>query len=167
LFMEGYTFLAGRPVAPLLGLESRDDYLVRKLGLYTEAMRYTKERLPDMSRTLYMWEPRGYYGQPHALADTAFDNLSQARARYGDVERALTALRGDGVTHLMLHVSGLRFLQNPTARAPTLGSLMGDPPPEQQLYPLAEADIEFLDELLDNCSAEGDLNGIYQFYRVP
>ncbi len=167
LFMEGYTFLAARPFAPLVGLESSDDYLTRRLGFYVDAMRYTNERLPDKSRTLYMWEPRGYYGQSHALADTAFDNLSQLRARYGTVAQALTALRADGVTHIMLHISGLRFLQSPTARAPTLGSLVGDPPPEQQLYPLANADLQFLEDLLGRCSVVGDAGGAYQLYRLP
>ena len=164
---EAQTFLAQRPLAPLMGLESGADYLSRKLGYHIEAMRFTKDDLPGQSRTLYMWEPRGYYGQSQALADPTLDNLSQLRVKHGNVDQALAALRTEGFTHFLLHRSGLKFLQAPTSRAPTLGSLTGNPLPEQMLYPLTGSDLDFLDALIAQSQRVADLGGAYEIYQLP
>ena len=167
LLTEAQAFLAQRPLAPLAGLESGEDYLSRKLGYHIEAMRFTNDRLPAQSRTVYMWEPRGYYGQPQALADATLDNLSQLRVSYHDAGQALTELRADGFTHFLLHRSGLEFLQSPTPRAPTLGSLMGNPPPEQMLYPLTDSDLGFLESLIAQSQRIENLGGAYEVYQLP
>ena len=167
LLTEAQAFLAQRPFAPLVGLESGADYLSRKLGYHIEAMRFTNDHLPAQSRAMYMWEPRGYYGQSQALADPTLDNLSQLRVKHGDVEQAFAALRAEGFTHFLLHRSGLEFLRAPTSRAPTLGCLTGNPPPEQMLYPLVDSDLSFLDALIDRSQRVADLGGAYEIYQLP
>jgi hypothetical protein len=167
LLTEAQAFLAQRPLAPLVGLESGEDYLSRKLGYHIEAMRFTNDRLPAESRTVYMWEPRGHYGQPQALADATLDNLSQLRVSYHDAGQALAELRANGFTHFLLHRSGLEFLQSPTPRAPTLGSLMGNPPPEQLLYPLTDGDLSFLEALIAQSQRIENLGGAYEVYQLP
>ena len=167
LLMEGYAFLAARPLAPLLGLESSGDYLARRLGFYIEAMRYTNAHLPGKASIMYMWEPRAYYGHLQAVADPTLDNLSQLRTRCDDASRALIALQVKGFTHLLLRRSGLQFLQASTPRAPTLGSLAGSPPPEQTFYPLTDSDLLFLRALITQSRAVEGFGGAYEVYQLP
>ena len=164
---EAQAFLAQRPLAPLIGLESDQDYLERKLGYHAVAMRFTNDDLPAESRTLYLWEPRGYYGQSQALADPTLDNLSQLRVKHGDAVEAAMALRAEGFTHFLVFRSGLEFLQAPTARAPTLGSLLGNPPPEEMLYPLSDSDLAFLESLIAHSEEVADLGPAYEIYQLP
>jgi hypothetical protein len=167
LLTESYAFLVGRPLTPVFGLESGENYLARRLGDYIGAVRYTSESSPDKSRTVYIYEPRGYYGKSNALADTALDNLSQLRTRHGDVGQALIALQAKGFTHLLLRRSGLQFLQASTPRAPTLGTLVGNPPPEQTLYPLTESDLVLLRALITQSRAGEGFGGSYDVYQLP
>ena len=167
LLTEAQAFLAQRPLAQLVGLESSADYLSRKLGYHIVAMRYTNSHLPTGSHAMYMWEPRGYYGQPQALADATLDNLSQLRVKHGDVEQALDWLRAEGFTHFLLYRSGLEFFQAPTSRAPTLRSMLGDPLPEQMFYPLTTSDLVFLEALIDQSQQIEDLGGAYEIYQLP
>jgi hypothetical protein len=168
LLTEAQAFLALRPFAPLVGLESREESLARKMGYYSEAMRFINNRLPVGSRTVYLWEPRGYYGQSQDLADPTLDNLSQLRVNHHeDVEAALIALRAKGISHLLYYRSGMEFLQDPTLPPPTLISLFGPAQWERSLYPLTDADLQFLEDLLSRCSVDGDLSGVYQFYGLP
>ncbi len=167
LLTGGHAFLSQRLLAPLVGLESAQDYLGRKLGYHAVAMRFTHDDLPPESRTMYMWEPRAYYGQLQALPDPTLDNLSQLRVRYGDAGQALTALRANGFTHFLLQRSGLEFLKLPQGRAPTLGSLVGNPLPDKDLYPLTNSDLVFLDALIDQSRQIADLGGAYEIYELP
>jgi hypothetical protein len=167
LVTEAGSFLASQPLAPLLGLESREGYLQRRLGAYFEVMRYANERLPPDSKIFYLWEPRSYYGLQSSWADATLDNLAQLRLAHSDVTAALGELRANGFTHLLLYRSGLEFLLQPTPRPPTLGTLIAQSPAEGSYYPLADTDLEFLDALLARCHRWGGVGQVYEFYRLP
>jgi hypothetical protein len=167
LVTEARAFLAVRPVAPLLGLESRRDYLARRLGSYSEAMRYVNDQRPAPARLLFLWEPRGYYCQPPTLADTTLDNLAQLHVAHGEAQVALAALQADGFTHLLLHRAGLEFIQGPTPRPPTFSTLFGQPSSEPSLYPLTDGDLRFLDDLLAHCQIVGNVGTFYEIYQLP
>ena len=56
----GTTFVQEQPLAPLLGVESRADYVARRTGTaYTAAFQHVNA-LPPQSKTLFLWEPRTY-----------------------------------------------------------------------------------------------------------
>jgi hypothetical protein len=167
LMTETGSFLAIHPLEPLVGLESREGYLARRLGAYLDAMRYANENLPAGAHILFLSEPRSYYSQHPALGDATLDNLAQLQQRYGDADVALAALRDEGFTHLLFYRAGLSFLLGSTPRPPTLASLFGSRAPEQPHYPLTEADLRFLETLLSHCRLEADLASIYQVYRIP
>ncbi len=167
LLTETHAFLAIRPLAPLFGLESRADYLGRRLGAHFAAMRRLNEQLPAESRTLFLWEPRGYYCRHPAQPDATLDALAQLRAGHSSASAALAALRAAGFTHLLLYRAGLEFLCQPTPRPPTLDSLLGQSLPQQSLYPLTDDDLRFLDDLLAQCRMVADLGGVYEIYRLP
>lgn len=160
-------FLSLRPLPPLVGLESRGDYLERRLGSYAEAMEHTHEELPGQPRFLFLWEPRGYYALRTSLADATLDNLAQLRVAYGQADEALAALRALGFSHLLLNQSGLQFLRGPTPRPPTLAILSGQAESGESLYPLTDADQRFLDDLLEVCQPVSDGNSAYAVYLLP
>lgn len=171
LVIEVRTTLAVRPLAPLLGLESRDAYLTRRLGAHFEAMRYVDEDLSETTRILFLWEPRSYYSLHPTQADTTLDNLAQLRETWADAEdppgSALDALQAAGSSHILLYRAGLQFLQGSTPRPPTLGSLLGQAPTEPSYYPLTDSDLHFLDALLARSQPAANLAGIYEVYRIP
>lgn len=162
-----YAFLAIRPIDVLAGLESRSDYLSRRLGTYYETMRYVSEQLPADSHLLFFWEPRAYYAQPAAQGDTALDHLPQLRLAHPSAAAALSELRGQGITHVVYYRAGLELLSAPTARAPTLGTLFGRPPAEHSFYPIDPDDREYLAQLLSRCQLVQRLGDSYEVYRLP
>jgi hypothetical protein len=87
----------------LLGLESQEQYLTRRLGAHHEAMRYVNEQCPPDAQPIYLWEPRSYYDQHQVWLDATLDNLTQLRLTYADAQAAVSALKADGFTHLLLY----------------------------------------------------------------
>ncbi|MGQ9599945.1 MAG: ArnT family glycosyltransferase [Anaerolineae bacterium] len=160
-------FLVRQPLPVLVGLESHDRYLIRRLGAHYEIMSYINNHLPGDTRIFFLWEPRGYYCSRAAQADATLDNLAQFRLVYADPSEALTALRAQGFTHLLFYHAGLAFLQGPTPRPPTLSHFFGSSLPTESYYPIAQADLSFLDVLLDHCWMVKDMVGIYELYRIP
>jgi hypothetical protein len=167
LFAEIQTFSAIHPLHSLVGLESREDYLTRRLGAHFESMHQMDEQLPALAKTLFFWEPRAYYSQRTVLADATLDNLAQLRLVAQDVETALAMLGDEGFTHLLLFQAGLEFIQAPTPRPPTLGSFLDRSPPEDSLYPLTGDDLNFLETLLDHCQAAGNIGETYGLCELP
>ena len=163
--------LAIHPLAPLLGLETRENYLSRRLGAHFEAMQFPDEDPPEATSVLHLWEPRSYYSLHPAQADTTLDNLAQLRETWADARdppgSALDALRAAGSSHILLYRAGLQFLEGPTPRPPTLGSLLGQEHPEPSYYPLTDSHLLFLDALLARSQPAADLAGIYEVYRIP
>ena len=167
LVVELQTFLSFRPLAPLVGVEPRDNYLKRRLGPYVEAVERTHESAPYEPRFFFLWEPRGYYADQTSLADPTLDNLAQLRVAYGQAGEALTALQASGFSHLLVNQTGLQFLQGPTPRPPTLGNLSGRAEGGESLYPLAAADRRFLADLLELCQPTSNENSAYAIFALP
>lgn len=167
LATEAHRFLAVYPLAPLTGLETRDDYLLRRLGSHYATMQYVNEYLPPESHLFFLWEPRSYYSAPVAREDATLDNLAQLYLAYGDAQAALRALRSEGITHLLLYRAGLAYLRGPTPRPPTISSLTGQAPPERSHYPVSDDHVLFLDDMLAQCQQVENIAGIYEIYQIP
>jgi 4-amino-4-deoxy-L-arabinose transferase-like glycosyltransferase len=167
LITESYAFLSRYPFAPLVGLESRESYLARGLGVHWHAMRETSTALSNDSRILFLWEPRGYYYELSALPDATLDNLSQLRMAYGDANAAALSLAEAGFTHFLLYRSGLEFLGSPATRPPTLNSFLKGASLEESPYPLSDQDLQFLEELLTVCRPVEQVAGFYEIHQLP
>jgi hypothetical protein len=166
LMTQAHSFFLSRPLPPLLGLESREDYLIRRLGAHYQAMYYLNQHLPADSSVFFLWEPRSYHTQLPSQPDPTLDNLAQLRLTYGDAESALAALRSRGFTHLLYYRAGLEFLEGPTPRPPTLTSLLNPVPIEESHYPLSNEGLDFLRDLLGQCRLVESLGTVYEIYQI-
>jgi hypothetical protein len=164
---EAKALLEIHPFAPLLGLESRQAYLARRLGAYFQAMQDTNGNLPPDAKIFYLWEPRGYYSQHTSRADATLDNLAQLELISPNADAALAALKADGFGYLLYYRAGLQFLLGPTPRPPTLVSLIERSQPQESNYPLAEDDLDFLTAILARCRKLAGTSEVYEIYQLP
>jgi hypothetical protein len=104
LLTQGLSFLSLDPLPFILGAESREAYLDRRLadGHY-EATRYINSSLPSTAKILFLWEPRSYYCERQCLPDVVFDHFSQLAAGHGTAGGVARALRGEGISHLLVN----------------------------------------------------------------
>ena len=102
-FVLGTRFVSDRPLAPVLGVEPRADYVARHMGTaYTAAIQQINS-LPPTSRTIFLWEPRTYHCQADCVPDSLYDNLVHFASRYSDARRVSDEMRARGITHLLLN----------------------------------------------------------------
>ena len=101
----GAKFAHERPMAPLLGVESRADYGARRTGTaYAAAMQQVNRvRVPSGSLTLFLWEPRTYACQRACLPDSLYDNLVYLVRQHGNAAALAQALAAQGVTHVLVN----------------------------------------------------------------
>jgi 4-amino-4-deoxy-L-arabinose transferase-like glycosyltransferase len=95
-----------RPLPYLVGEESREAFLTRRLGGYYSAMRTVAE-LPTGARVQFLWEPRSYYSERVVQPDPILETWKYLCEQYDrDVDAIAAQLRERGVTHLLLHTAG-------------------------------------------------------------
>lgn len=109
LFSSLTTFLQINPVPVILGLETRDDYLVRRLGTYQLAMVAVND-LPSDSRVVFLWEPRSYSCQVDCWPDALLDRFLHLTYLYPDAASIADAWREEGVTHVLLYRLGMEAI---------------------------------------------------------
>jgi hypothetical protein len=108
----GLLTLGIRPWPYLVGLETRDAYLTRRLGAYYETMQQIDQVLPPEATIVFLWEPRTYYCQRDCRPDSILDTFPHLVDRYGSAEAIVRAWQQAGVTHVLIHRSGLEFVVN-------------------------------------------------------
>jgi hypothetical protein len=109
LFSSLTTFLQINPVPVILGLETRDDYLARRLGTYQLAMEAVND-LPSDSRVVFLWEPRSYSCQVDCWPDALLDRFLHLTYLYPDAASIAEAWREEGVTHVLLYRLGMEAI---------------------------------------------------------
>ncbi len=142
-------FVQERPLGVLLGFESREDFLIRRLGWYWIAVDYLDRELPSDAVVLFLWEPRSYHCQVECRPDALLDRWLHTLYVYGrDAKAIADAWRTEGVTHVLLNDSGLEFVR------------------EGGFDPLTEGDLAALDSLCSgDLQAIQDFGGVYTLYR--
>ncbi len=100
------------PLSYLTGLETREQYLTRRLGAYYAAMQQINEDLPAEAVVTFLWEPRSYNCQLDCRPDSILDEFPHLVDRYGSAEAIVQAWQQAGVTHVLIHRSGLNFILN-------------------------------------------------------
>ena len=109
------TFLSavqGRPLGVLLGFESREQFLTRRLGWYYAAVEHINRELPPDADVLFLWEPRSYHCEVNCLPDALLDRFLHATHRYGPDAEAIAATWCDeGVTHVLFYRQGYEAIR--------------------------------------------------------
>ncbi len=150
LFSLLVNFLRINPLPVILGLESRDDYLTRRLGLYYVAIQDVNQELPPDAVVLFLWEPRSYHCRVRCWPDAMLDRFLHATHLYGyDADAISDVWRAEGVTHVLLHQAGLDLLL------------------EAGFDPITAADLRVLAELQSrHLILVESLGSAYRLYRL-
>ena len=104
------TWLPSAPLAYVLGTDTRDEVLLRHLGVYYKAMMDMNQQLPPDAIVVFLWEPRSYYCDRDCRPDSILDTFGHLEYRYGTAGNIAAFWRKAGVTHVLLHQAGLDFV---------------------------------------------------------
>jgi len=108
LFSMVTEFTEVNPVPVIIGVESPDSYLTRRLGWYYPVIEHLNEQLPQDSTVLFLWEPRTYHCELDCRPDALLDRWLHAMHLYGhDIDALADTWRKEGITHVLLHRAGL------------------------------------------------------------
>jgi hypothetical protein len=109
LFSTLTTFLQVNPLPVTVGLESRDDYLARRLGAYYQAITAVNA-LPSGSRVIFLWEPRSYACRLDCWPDALLDRFLHLTYLYPDADTIARVWAEAGVTHVLLYRAGMNAI---------------------------------------------------------
>jgi len=99
------------PLPVLVGFESRDAFLIRRLGWYYVAIDTVNRTLPADAAVLLLWEPRSYHCVLECRPDALLDRFLHASYLHdADAQTIAQAWREEGVTHVLLHRAGMEFV---------------------------------------------------------
>jgi hypothetical protein len=146
LWQDALGLARQRPGAVVLGERSSQEYLEGALGWYAPAMQALYS-LPDSSKTLLLWEPRGLYAPLNAHPDVWIDRWFLDRKEIGDYHDILRAWREQGFTHLLVNKSGADFER-------------------QHRKEFSQDDWGAFDDLLSQLTPQSDFGGAYQLYTL-
>ncbi len=113
LISYGIEFAAINPIPAVLGMESENAYISRRLGVYQTAVSEGLNTLPADSAVVMLWETRSYSCDPSIICDPdpilgRFLHLTQHDKLNAD--GIAQKWRDDGFTHLLIFQGGLDFL---------------------------------------------------------
>jgi hypothetical protein len=140
----------GQPLRVLLGFESEEDFLTRRLGWYYVAVERINEKLAANAVVLFLWEPRSYHCTVDCRPDALLDRWLHTTHLYGyDADAIAAAWRADGVTHVLLYRVGLEHIL------------------EAKFDPVIPDDLRVLDELAaTHLTLIEDFGSTYELYRL-
>ncbi len=97
-------------VAVVLGAESSEAYLTRRLGAYAPAMEAVAA-LGAQARVLSLWEARGFHCRPGCEPDYWIDRWAADRQAFGTAQAILAAWQRLGYTHVLYYRAGADFVR--------------------------------------------------------
>lgn len=132
------------PLAYLLGVESREDSLGRRLGVYYSTMQELSARVTSQDKVLFLWETKGYYCDVPCQPDLILDKLLHLVALEGSAHGVWRRLLNEGYTHVLLFDTGLNYMI--AFSQDSDGALEQD----DELAVLATLQAHYMDELYAN-----------------
>lgn len=116
----GLLVLNRNPLAVVVGMESRQEYLQRIQPEYAGALNLV-EKLPPDANVYFLFEARSYGMKSNVFVDTANDNLAYALYRFRSAENVIGMWKQGGYTHVLICYRGLDILRD---SKPTLEPFM-------------------------------------------
>lgn len=99
----------------ILDLKNEEEYLEDNLGWYAPSV-LSMNDLPENSRVIMLWEPRGYYCIPKCDPDEILDRWLFELHQNGTPDATLDHWRQAGYTHLLYNRFGADFVQQNDSR---------------------------------------------------
>jgi hypothetical protein len=109
LFYSVLFFVSVEPYSVVSGLMSKDDFMRRVTTDYA-ALNYIQTKLPANTRTLMLWDGRGYYCDERCLPDVDHARWTYLVATHPTIDKVVAELRRLGVTHLLTSVESVDFM---------------------------------------------------------
>ncbi len=103
-------WLPRAPLAYLLGVDGRDQLLLRDLGAHYAAMQTINAQTPPDAIVQFLYEPRSYYCDRECRPDSILDVYAHLEYQYGAAAAIAQLWRETGVTHLLIFEIGLEFV---------------------------------------------------------
>ncbi len=148
LFSTLTAFLRANPLPVALGLESRDDYLTRRLGVYQVALTAVNALPPD-SHVVFLWEPRSYACRVDCWPDALLDRFLHLAYLYPDADTIARTWAEAGVTHVLLYRLGMEAIV------------------QAGFDPVTPRDLAIMRDLqAHHLSPVGEWGGAYMLYRL-
>lgn len=125
LFAQVMNFIQINPLPSILGFESANSYITRRLGVYQVVMTELNE-LPNGSQIVFLWETRSYACRatiqcdPDPILDK-FLHLTQYNKF--DAQAISDYWHSRGITHVLLYKSGYQFLLDAAEFNPIGGAI--------------------------------------------
>jgi hypothetical protein len=110
LVIQFINLLPHQPWGYILGGETEEQNLLRRLGYHYEAMETINMETPENAVIAFFWEPRSYYCQRDCRPDSILDKYGHMQYLYGDAQGMAESMRGDGITHVLIYEKGLEFV---------------------------------------------------------
>jgi len=107
--VTAFTWKSSAPQA-VTGLKSFDSYLADNLGWYQPAMQAVRS-LPEGSRVIMLYEPRGLYCAPVCSPDEILDRWKRDLNALENPQAILTSWQDQGYTHVLVYTAGVDFLR--------------------------------------------------------
>lgn len=124
-------FINLNPLPVIIGTESRAQFEGRQLGIYPSVMADLNQ-LDQTATIQFLWEPRSYACAADCRPDALLDHfLHHTQANELNAPAIARAWQDNGVTHVLLHQTGLNFIV------------------EAKFDPITEADLAILATLQD------------------
>lgn len=142
----GLLTLKINPIPYIIGIESRAEHLTRRLGAHYAAMEQINQDLPPDAAIVFLWEPRSYYCHRDCRSDSILDEFPHLVHQHGSAEAIAEAWRDAGVSHVLIHRSGLDFV-------------LSESPEKIDQTVLSALENRYLKEVFD-------VVGVYQVYTL-
>jgi hypothetical protein len=113
----GLLTLKINPLPYLTGGETRDEYLIRRLGAHYAVMGQINETLPPDAVIVFLWEPRSYFCQRDCRPDSILDKFPHLVHQHGSADAIARTWQQAGITHVLIHRTGLNFVLNDAPEA--------------------------------------------------
>ncbi len=142
-----FQFVERNTLKVILGTQSRDEYLFQNLGWFAPAMNVVNT-LPSSAKVAFLWESRAYYCEIDCSPDVIIDRWWYLSRKVGDSLEIAELLRQDGITHILIHETGVEFVRN-------------------QSNQFNDADWQLLDEFISNeLHLLEDIGNAYTLYTL-
>ena len=110
LVIQTINWLPQQPWGILVGDESEEENLQRRLTSHFEAMEFINTETPEDAVVAFLWEPRSYYCQRDCRPDSILDEFGHLQYQYGDAQNIAKAMQDRGISHVLVFEKGLDFV---------------------------------------------------------